>query len=376
MKVFYLFLIALLIAGCGPSAEQITATSDTVRALTQTAAPTLTPTTTFTPTVAPSPTITPTKTPEPIGTLVPLSLSLNKLDGIWYGLTSEGKEFEIAILNNGVSSILIGFKIPGCESYSPTSSYYGNTEHYLKNGALKMSDNGITFNGTFGKDGNASGQFEVNIPFCEGSSEGTWTARYETPAPPDPALIALIPDTAITDGLFDREAGASNVSEFEKAIDVQKDWLLIRSFEFYFPLPAGWTTEETGSETLIYFSPEIENSPIIIRLGIISSDKTFDEWVSEEEQSLQESNVLKILDQGIISTNQAYFLVNGTVDVGNRTILEFTSRSPDGVFYRLIAYIKPDEWNDYYAIVRTMLVGWVDLELQPIGTMLPEDLGK
>ncbi|MFN8460895.1 MAG: hypothetical protein U0X93_03870 [Anaerolineales bacterium] len=58
MKVFYLFLIALLIAGCGPSAEQITATSDTVRALTQTAAPTLTPTTTFTPTVAPSPTIT------------------------------------------------------------------------------------------------------------------------------------------------------------------------------------------------------------------------------------------------------------------------------------------------------------------------------
>lgn len=62
MKVFYLFLIALLIVGCGPSAEQMTATADAVRALTQTAAPTLTPTATFTP--SPSPTITPSPTPS------------------------------------------------------------------------------------------------------------------------------------------------------------------------------------------------------------------------------------------------------------------------------------------------------------------------
>jgi hypothetical protein len=63
MKIFYLFLIAILIVGCGPSAEQMTATADSARALTQTAAPTLTPTRT------PTPTASPTNTPSPTPTI-------------------------------------------------------------------------------------------------------------------------------------------------------------------------------------------------------------------------------------------------------------------------------------------------------------------
>lgn len=65
MKVFYLFLIALLIVGCGPSAEQMTATADAARAQTQTAAPTLTPTATFTPSPSPTVTSSPTVTASP-----------------------------------------------------------------------------------------------------------------------------------------------------------------------------------------------------------------------------------------------------------------------------------------------------------------------
>ncbi|MDX1378651.1 MAG: hypothetical protein R3307_07365 [Anaerolineales bacterium] len=57
MKALYFLLVALLIASCGPSAEQMTATNVAAQAQTKTAAPTFTPTKTNTP--------LPTNTPEP-----------------------------------------------------------------------------------------------------------------------------------------------------------------------------------------------------------------------------------------------------------------------------------------------------------------------
>ncbi len=67
MKALYIVLIAVLLAGCGPSAEQITATAVMAQAQTETAAPTFTPTATFTstPTQTPTSTLTPTNTPTP-----------------------------------------------------------------------------------------------------------------------------------------------------------------------------------------------------------------------------------------------------------------------------------------------------------------------
>jgi len=67
MKVVYIFLIAVILAGCGPSAEQITATAEVAKVQTQTAAPTFTPTKTQTP--------VPTNTPEPTLTLTPTQTS-------------------------------------------------------------------------------------------------------------------------------------------------------------------------------------------------------------------------------------------------------------------------------------------------------------
>lgn len=65
MKALYVLLIAILLAGCGPSAEQMTATAIMAKAQTQTAAPTFTPTFTSTPTVTPTLTPSPTITPSP-----------------------------------------------------------------------------------------------------------------------------------------------------------------------------------------------------------------------------------------------------------------------------------------------------------------------
>lgn len=73
MKVIYVVLIALLITGCGPSAEQRTATAEMIQAQTLTAAPTLTPTFTSTPTQTPAPTYTPTPTPTLTFTPTPSS---------------------------------------------------------------------------------------------------------------------------------------------------------------------------------------------------------------------------------------------------------------------------------------------------------------
>jgi len=64
MKAVYVLLIAVILAGCGPSAEQITATAEATKIQTQTAAPTFTPTETQTPvpTNTPEPTLPPTQT--------------------------------------------------------------------------------------------------------------------------------------------------------------------------------------------------------------------------------------------------------------------------------------------------------------------------
>ena len=79
MKVLYIALIGFILAGCGPSTDQLTATVQAAEAMTRTAAPTNTPTQTLTPkstpTSIPEPTATPasspippTFTPEPIST--------------------------------------------------------------------------------------------------------------------------------------------------------------------------------------------------------------------------------------------------------------------------------------------------------------------
>ena len=72
MIKIYLTLITLLLIGCRPSAEQMTATNETPQAQTQTAAPTSTPTKSRTP--------VPTDTPEPTPTPTQISSCGNGQD--------------------------------------------------------------------------------------------------------------------------------------------------------------------------------------------------------------------------------------------------------------------------------------------------------
>ena len=81
MKTIYTVVVVFgfLLAGCGPSADQLTATAVMARAQTQTAAPTLTPTFTPTVTLTPTPTVTLTPTPKPTSTATPTPSSLGSV---------------------------------------------------------------------------------------------------------------------------------------------------------------------------------------------------------------------------------------------------------------------------------------------------------
>ena len=71
MKFASVILIAVLLAGCGPSIEQMTATAVVAQVQTQTAAPTFTPTATTTRTSTPTQTLPPTRTSTPPKTSTP-----------------------------------------------------------------------------------------------------------------------------------------------------------------------------------------------------------------------------------------------------------------------------------------------------------------
>ena len=75
IQVLSLILMIAILAGCGPSAEQITTTAVVAQAQTQTAAPTATATQTSLPTSTLTPTQTSTPTDTPTPTLTPTSTS-------------------------------------------------------------------------------------------------------------------------------------------------------------------------------------------------------------------------------------------------------------------------------------------------------------
>jgi len=109
MKALYILLIALLVAGCGLSPEQVTATADAAQAQTQTAAPTLTPTLSPTPTLTSTPTLTPTITPSPTPSIPKAQgrIQVNFLPLSDDAITPrQSEEVGMSLKSNGVTTII------------------------------------------------------------------------------------------------------------------------------------------------------------------------------------------------------------------------------------------------------------------------------
>jgi tetratricopeptide (TPR) repeat protein len=102
--------------------------------------------------------------------------SSQSFDGTYRGTTSQGQEFELVVEGNGIRSVLVGFDIPGCESYSPMSLYYGQPKSFITGNGLSLTDSGLIITGTFSSSTSASGTMEIKPVFCEGSVQVTWNA--------------------------------------------------------------------------------------------------------------------------------------------------------------------------------------------------------
>lgn len=72
------------------------------------------------------PSRTATVTPVPI-TFSPEDRDI-AYDGFWIGGTEHGQDICFEILDGSITSISVGFDIPGCEGDSPMGAYYGTPE--------------------------------------------------------------------------------------------------------------------------------------------------------------------------------------------------------------------------------------------------------
>lgn len=100
--------------------------------------------------------------------------SSQSFDGDYWGTTSQGKEFELVIEDNGIRFVLVGFDIPGCESYSPMSTYHGQVEDFITGNEFSLASAELVITGTFSSSTSASGTMEIKPAICEGSVHVTW----------------------------------------------------------------------------------------------------------------------------------------------------------------------------------------------------------
>jgi len=105
-----------------------------------------------------------------------LRASSQSFDGTYRGTTSQEQGFELVVEDNGIRSVLVGFDIPGCESYSPMSLYFGQPKSFITGNGLSLVDSGLIITGTFSSSTSASGTMEIKPVLCEGSAHVTWNA--------------------------------------------------------------------------------------------------------------------------------------------------------------------------------------------------------
>ena len=188
-----------------------------------------------------------------------------------------------------------------------------------------------------------------------------------------------MPDLDIPDGLFLPEAGSSNMTD---PLMAQGDWFLTFSLESIFPLPAGWTTDEGEQGTDILFSANgnLDEPSIVIRLrfsGYAGDDRTVEEVMVEYELSLNEDPTASILKRAIVDPSKGYIFLTWITDSDRKeNVLVLFSEDVSGFFHRFVVRTGPEDWDDYYPIVRAIVDHWADWEYRPLGIALPDDLSE
>ena len=251
---------------------------------------------------------------------------------------------------------------------------------------ISIIDKNLEIAGTFDTPDSASGTIQFHNPFCDGEIDGSWTAsQISTPIKTDGA-VGPFPEIEIPQGLFNPETGDEKF--YQPAITSQGDWFLYASAtESLLPIPAGWSTNETGQEThIMFFEKGRPDEPtIFIRLATIpGSDGGTDPstiTINQISDNLKALGVHKILAVEILDDEKGYILANLNPDSdSSEMMLLFSSRNLDNpsgpITHLFAAYAAPEDWVGYDPIVRAMLAKWTAHDYTSLGAELPENLNE
>jgi tetratricopeptide (TPR) repeat protein len=303
---------------------------------------------------------------------------------IFLGETSQGEKYSFKVEDGEITALEVGFDIPGCETYSPYAQLYVN--YPIDENTISIINTNLEIKGSFDSPDSASGSMRIHPAICNGEVDVTWSASTNFVPPVVNIPERALPEMEIPEGLFIPEAGDDKF--YQPGISSQGDWFLYTSgMESMLPIPAGWSTNETGQEThIIFFEKGRPDEPtIFIRLVIIpefnGGTDPSTATINEFSDNLKALDVHKILAAETLDDDKGYILANLNHESNtSEMMLLFTSRSmnnPSGPFTHLFAaYSATADWDGYYPIVRAMLEKWFTLDSTPLGAQLPESLNE
>lgn len=257
MKALYVLLIAILIAGCAPSAQQMTATNEAAQAQTQTAAPTSTPT--LPPTI--TPTSTPAYTPTPEFTEVYESESIGVSVRHPAGWDVSEEEIQISFEQGDKKIAVIFFPADVQDQYNdnPVTALTS----FIQFSGIAMPDkervhltslNGSQYAiGVYSNPGEALGFNNPSPLFAamQFTDEFTIYSEMYTPAGDEDGdrqlfelVLASLPPS-IPINLVATPTIEPNVSTGLPALPEGYNWQGVEGIDFALPIPDGWYVTHT-----------------------------------------------------------------------------------------------------------------------------------
>ncbi len=155
-------------------------------------------------------------------------------------------------------------------------------------------------------------------------------------------------------------------------------------------MPAGWSTSETGTSTLLMFSEEgdlvvdfgeiVEGEPeIFVRLtsiGYEGDTETIEATVSTVASGMEASGPdVTVIASEVAPDDRGFVLAELPWKGDTRRVLIVLSKNPElGWFHAIQAiFDSTAQWDAYYPIVRAMVSSWYGLYDNHLGLELPAE---
>lgn len=202
---------------------------------------------------------------------------------------------------------------------------------------------------------------------------------------------SVIPGLQIPADVYSPEVGRDDFDIYTTSYYEQGGWILAlcAQAEAVIPIPAGWSTDDTGKGTYIFFYPEgYSYQSVTIRVAHVSDerrdrsgDDAWDEVWAELDNDVSTDPNMSLLDRGSIDENRAFFLFDmeheGKAYYFLGAYAEFTSKfqpGDDSLYFLTFLTGNKEDWPTYFTVFQAMLENLADLDLNVVGFQLPDRL--